>query len=283
MPRLLTPEQYHHILPLYAPLDYNLVIRSVVEGNTPGWVFTERVTQPGVALIWNRQDALLLAGDNQDMAALASLRNLLHNHILPEARARWIPELALFYTPGWEYMLPALLSGLSARPARRFSYRYPAGAPTDQLPPPPGFTLQPMDESLLATDLDYLAQARGWIDSFWHSPEDFQRGGFGYCAVSEQQRLVASWCLTVYTAGRTTGPGPACELGVATAPDYRGLGLASLTTAACLRHALESGYEVHWHCWADNQPSVAIAKKLGFHLAQEYFVYRLATGFQPGE
>lgn len=276
MLKRLNPAQYKRVLPLYAPLDFNLVIRSVAEGSTPAVVFADRPEQPGVALIWNRQDALLLAGSNQDMAALAGLRNLLHNHILPEARARRIPEMALHYTPGWEYMLPSLLEGAAARPAGRLSFRYPPGDPPELPAPPPGYSLHRLDRALLAAGMGNIDQVQGWVASFWPSVDDFQRNGFGYCAVADEPRAAASWCLTVYAAGQ------AVELGVATVPEYRERGLAGMVAAACIRHALERDREVHWHCWADNRPSAAVAERLGFRLEREYIAYRLATGPRGG-
>ena len=269
----LPPSSLPSLLPLYAPLDFNLVLRSMVTGSTPAWAFADREDLPHLALLWDRQDALLLAGDNQDLVAMAWLRNLLHNQILPEARARWIPELALFYTPAWEPMLPSLLNGLDARPAYRYSYRYPESARPKLPPLPDGYALRRIDAALLESERGNLEQVQGWIDSFWHSPADFLRAGYGFVVETiGAAPVIASWCLTVFAAA------DARELGLATIPEHRSRGLASQAAAACILHGQSLGQEIHWHCWTDNPASAVIAEKLGFQLEREYKVYRLKTG-----
>lgn len=272
MQKRLSPAQYASILPLFEALDFNLTIHSIVAGNTPAWVFMDRPASPHLALLWDRQDALFLGGDSQDMAALAALRNLLHNHILPDARARGIPEMTVHYTPGWEYLLPSLCTGLNARTALRYSYRYPHTNPP-LLPPvgvPPGFSVHRIDEQFLDRRLDHMDEIRGWIDSFWHSHTNFFEVGYGYCIATDSS--AAAWCLTVFAAGQ------ARELGVATLPEFRGQGLATLAASACIQHAATNNLDTHWHCWADNLPSVKLADKLGFQWHQTYSVYRLQTG-----
>lgn len=272
MLKQLTPSQYPLIAPLFAPLDFNLAIRSVIAGNTPGWVFADRPTAPGVSLIWNLADALLLAGPNQDVMTLAALRNLLHHHILPQARSRGIPELALFAAPVWESIAPKLLSGLDAAPAPRRSYRLEPGAAQDLPPLAPGFCIQPITADLLEGSAPGVKEVRGWVDSFWHTPQDFLDTGFGFCAVEVGSGEVASWCLTVYAAGEER------ELGVATAPRFRGRGLAAQAAAACTAHAAAKGIRLHWHCWTENRPSAAVAEKLGFQRDRDYTAFRILTG-----
>jgi len=272
MRKQLTPSQYAAVAPLFAELDFNLVIRSVIAGNTPGWVFADRAAAPGVALIWDRADALLLAGENQDVMALAALRNLLHHIILPEARARGIPDMVLFTTSLWQGMLPTLLAGLAADPAGRRSYRYISNTAPDIAPLAPGFCVQPISAALLESQAGGIAHVRGWIDSFWHTSQDFLRLGFGHCVSDQESGQIVSWCLTVFAAGSER------ELGLATLPEFRGRGLAAQAAAACITQALAENIHLHWHCWVDNLPSSAIAEKLGFQHERDYSVYRFRTG-----
>jgi RimJ/RimL family protein N-acetyltransferase len=266
----LTPDQYGAIMPLFNPLNFNLVIRSVVTGNTPAWVFASHPTAPRVALIWDRQDALLLGGDIHETAALPALRNIIHNQILPDARSRHIPEMAFFCTPGWEQHAALLFTGLNPSRAERTSYRYPQERVPISPPVPRGFTLHRIDDGLLASNLDHIWDVRGWIDSFWASEQAFLNTGFGYAAVTRD--TIASWCLTVFAAGS------ARELGVATLPDYRRRGLGTMVAEACIEHGLAHGFSIHWHCWSDNLPSAAAARRLGFEVERDYSVFRFNTG-----
>lgn len=269
----LDPSQYAAVLPLFKSLDFNLVIRSMVEGNTPAWIFADRPAAPRLGLMWDCDEMLFVAGEGQDIAALAAMRNVLHNQILPEAHTRAIPELALVSTPAWKDQLPLLLDGLNPRLARYLCYRLAAGARPPALQPPQGFALQRIDSALLDSALDHIRDLRGWVDSFWHTPQDFLRSGFGFCAI--QGETIAAWCLTVFAAGS------ARELGLITLPEYRGLGLATLTAAACVEHGLSQNLAVRWTCWAENAASARVAEKVGFTRDREYPAFCFQTGLEP--
>ena len=160
-----------------------------------------------------------------------------------------------------------MLPELSPQQAKRFSYRLD---PPDFIRPPEiagDFELVRIDNALLDSHLTHLQDMRGWIDSFWHTPQDFLHTGYGYCAITGD--AITAWCLTVFAAGS------ARELGLATVPAFRQRGLATQVAAASLEHGLAHNQILHWHCWADNRPSARIAEKLGFHIEREYTVYQL--------
>jgi RimJ/RimL family protein N-acetyltransferase len=100
---------------------------------------------------------------------------------------------------------------------------------------------------------------------------DFERGGFGYGAVTSQ--AIASWCLTVFAAG------DAYELGLATAPEHRGRGLATAVAAACISECLSRSATPHWQCEEANPASMRIAEKVGFgRRPLRYIAYQFTTG-----
>ena len=73
-------------MPLFKGLRYKLVVDSVLDGNTLGAVYAADSRRPSVALLWNRQDALLLAGDPNTGTFNAGLNRLLRERIVPAAR-----------------------------------------------------------------------------------------------------------------------------------------------------------------------------------------------------
>ena len=54
---LINPEVYNRVSPCIQELDYNLVIYSILDGNTPGWVFADDPKALRTVLLWNMQDA----------------------------------------------------------------------------------------------------------------------------------------------------------------------------------------------------------------------------------
>jgi RimJ/RimL family protein N-acetyltransferase len=124
-----------------------------------------------------------------------------------------------------------------------------------------------IDEALLAnTNLGNIRAVEGWVRSFWHSLRDFVGTGFGFCVVRDG--TILSWCLSVFVSDENF------EFGIATAPDHRRKGLATLAAAACVEHCVENHRIPHWHCWEDNVPSIKVAEKVGFENPTLYTVYR---------
>jgi RimJ/RimL family protein N-acetyltransferase len=269
----LDPKDYRRLRPLFARMRAHLVVDSMIEGNTPAWAFVDDPRAPRVGLMWDRQDGLLLAGDPDaaDDRRMSALRWMLGEEILPDARSRWIPALTLLVDRSeWSARFADLLPGREVRSIWRRAYRFLGNAPDLVAVLPSGYVLRRMNAALLEDDrLANAEEARGWVLSFWHSLADFERGGFGYGAVTSQ--AIASWCLTVFAAG------DAYELGLATAPEHRGRGLATAVAAACISECLSRGATPRWQCEEANPASMAVAEKVGFGRPVRYIAYQFAT------
>jgi RimJ/RimL family protein N-acetyltransferase len=247
----LDKSDYARVRPLFEGLRYNLVVDSVLDGNTPGWVYVDDVHRPQTAWMWNMMDA--------------ALARLIDERVLPNTV---IPMLSLHYFPDeWEAKMDVVLHGKGARKAWRRFYTF-GGLKADwRRAMPAACQMRRIDEELLESA--HLGNARdvaGWVRSFWASYRDFVERGFGFCLV--EGATIASWCLSVFASGTQV------ELGLTTVPDYRGRGYATLTAAACVEHCVEHGLTPHWHCWEDNAPSMRVAEKVGFERPERYAVYR---------
>ncbi len=265
----MSPSQYPNVRPLFARLQYTLAIDSIIAGNTRGEIYVDQASQPQSAVIWNKQDTLLVAGSASSPTVRYDLGDLLCTQIFPAARRRAIPELALLYTPMvWETHLTELLIDMNFKKAyRRFysAHKLKSNWRTRLLP---RYTLVPIDQELLENDeINGIDSVRGWILSFWETLERFNTTGFGYCTISQQQ--IASWCLTIYASGRQY------ELGAATADEYCNKGLGTVVAAACVAHCDTHDYTPHWHCWERDRAAIAVAQKVGFDRPLGYSVFQI--------
>lgn len=268
----LAPEQYPLVRPVFEALRYNIVVDSVIDGNTPGWVFADDAQRPTTAFIWDMQDAMLVAGDPADADLNRALAALIRNDIAPDARRRGIPFLSLHYDrPAWETAIEeTILAGWRPAKAARRYYTLEHLTWNWRIGMPPDTAMRPITAALLdGDDLANADQVRGWVLSFWPSLAAFEATGVGYCIVYGEA-TIASWCLSVFVSGRDY------ELGLATAPDYRGRNLAVRTAAACVETCLARGLAVHWHCLEENYPSQRVAEKVGFDETRAYEVYRFS-------
>ena len=264
----LEQREYRRLRPIFEGLRYNLVIDSVIDGNTPAWMYVDDVRHPRMAWIWNRQDAILLAGYAGDEALNRALAELIGGKVVSDARRRHIPQLSLHYFPeAWESKIDMILRDRHPEKAQRRFYTFDQLQVDWRKQIPAGCEMRRIDEALLeSTHLEHICAVVGWVRSFWASSREFAKTGFGFCLL--QGDTIVSLCLSVYVSGRHF------ELGLATAPDYRGQGFATLVAAACVEHCVKNDFTPHWHCWEENLPSVAVAEKVGFESPTPYWVYR---------
>jgi len=255
---MLVGQERERVLPLYAPIDYNLSIASIVSGNTRGWVYADDPTAPKAALLWSEVDAVLLAGDPHDPALRAEVGQIITRTLVPEIASRYIRDVMIYYTPeAWADYRDEILPGFNAQQVLHRNYRPGPLRLDPRANLPAGWSLEPISAALLARrELANIEEVEGWVLSFWRSIEEFERLGVGYALRAGE--AAASWCLSVYVAGNDY------ELGIATAPAYRNQGCATRVAAACLEQGYAQGRTPHWHCSDDNLPSAAVAEKVGF-------------------
>jgi len=265
----LSPSHYPNVHPLYARLQYNLAIDSIIAGNTRGEIYVDQDSQPQSAVMWNIQDMLLVAGSASSKSVRKEMGDLLRTQSFPTARRRTIPELTLLYTPMvWETHIFELLAGMNFKKVYRRFYTAHRLKPNWRARLLPGYTLARIDQKLLENDeLNGIDSIRGWILAFWETLHSFNTTGFGYCVINQQQ--IASWCLTVYASGRQY------ELRVMTTAEYRNQGLGTVVAAACLAHCDTHDYTPHWHCWERDRASIAVAQKVGFDRPMGYSVFKI--------
>ena len=262
----LTPGTELKVQPLFQELSFHVLIESVLQGHTVGRVFVNQPKEPTTALIWNTMDTLLLAGDRPDSFMKTRLNGLIRKKLLPMARARHVPFFNLYCGSAWRSEARDVLEGLPTEEVERKVYSA-RQTPPARIEIPEGWELQRITPELVdRQDLENANSLRGWIDSFWWTHGEFSERGIGYCVRDEAR--VLGWCLTVYV-----GP-DRVELGAATDERHRGMGIASMTALATVKHALRDGLTPIWQCHADNYASNRVAERLGLTLEHRYSGYR---------
>jgi RimJ/RimL family protein N-acetyltransferase len=272
----LQESEYERVRPVFAGLRYNLVIDSVIDGNTPAWVYADDLRNPRTAWMWNGQDAMLLGGSADNDGFNRALSELITTQVIPDAKRRYIPQLSLHYAPEmWEARIELILKGKAPEKASRRFYTLERLKVDWRARIPSGFEMVRMGQELLGNaPLENIQEVVGWVRSFWRSIPDFIETGFGFCLL--HGGTIVSWCLSVYVSGEHY------ELGLATTQPYRNQGFATLVAAACVEHCVGHRFTPHWHCWDDDIASRTVAEKVGFARPTEYTVYRFNLKEQTG-
>jgi RimJ/RimL family protein N-acetyltransferase len=254
------------VRPLFAELEaFNVCIGGVFEGWNPGAIFVDDADAPRTAFMYTPEGTHLAgAVDNPTFrdAFPAFVTRTLFDAF--DWRA-----LYLILTPEWDAAaLDYVGRDLLTDDRRYYECRDLAYDWRTNLPE--GFTVQRIDADLLARAAampedapSCWAHIRRWVCNGWRSPDRFLRDGFGF--VTLHDGAIVSWSLC---DGRSADR---CEIGIQTMPEYRRRGLAAVTAAATVEHALNTGFTVvGWHCDDNNIGSYRTAEKVGFTLQRRY-------------
>ena len=155
---------------------------------------------------------------------------------------------------GFEPLLRAAVRELHEWPRMIFTLEVPGDPPPGRPGADQVRRLGPGDAGSLAG----LGSETDWIASTWGGPEGLAASGTGWGAFSAR-RLVAVSCPFFVGAAYE-------DLGVATEPGFRGLGLSTACAAAVCQDVRGRGRVPSWTTSPDNTASLRVAAKLGFRL-----------------
>jgi GNAT superfamily N-acetyltransferase len=259
----LDKADYEKPRPLLRPLEYHLSSAAVLDGNSPGRVFVDDPADPRAAFIFS-PEGCYLAGTPDDDAFNRALNEAIYvGKAFDEAHALFF----VCHPERWQERLRDILDPRLPIVMPRHHYVCRELKTDWRVDVPDGFTVHLIDESLLnRPGLGIPDHVTGWMKNNWGSIAEFLQRGFGCVTVHADEAV--SWSLADCVSG------DACEIGIRTLPAYRRRGLATITAAAAVEHALSNGFStVGWHCPEDNLGSIGTAEKVGFRKERDYTMY----------
>lgn len=263
----LTPAEYHRAEPLFQALDHHLAVRAIIGGSAEATLYADNRADPRVVLACKKQ-RLYLAGSNRNFDFNEAMRHLLRKRIKRRVRKAGGKIFVVYYAPSsWEETLGGIMGGMRHLKVRRqyYSFRELRAGWRSMLPG--DVSLRMVDEELLESshlkNLDALAAE---MCSERASVADFLEKSFGVCLMRGDELL--GWCLSEYNSSER------CEIGIEVLEPYRRRGLGTIAASALIEHALSLGIsQIGWHCYANNEASVATALRVGMKKEAEYPVF----------
>ncbi len=260
----LNRTDYEKVIPLFKGPHLNLVVTSVVEGNSHGEMWVDDVASPQTVFMWDRRYCYYLAGHAHDEEFNKNVEKILTEEIIPEAVRHDYSVFKAYYTSNeWERIIEDIFK--ERCPLKRARQFYTFKKVKNSWKIPPGCSVVQIDGDLLESTLKNVEEVTGEIESMWNSVSDFLKKGVGFCLVCGSE--IVSWCTGEYfSKGR-------CGIGIETVEEYQRRGFATLTAAAFVDYCVSKNIAPHWDCFGNNAPSIRVAEKVGFEKVMEYTVY----------
>ena len=262
----LDEANYANARPLFQSLGFHLNSHAVLDGTSWGSCWVDDANGPKSAFL-SSPESTYLAGDPDNVAFNASLNEALMNRTLLGQDATVFSIVAS--SQDWFGALKRISQPRTPIAVDRRHYVCTKTKLDWRSHVPEGFSVVPIDHALLnRDDVDVPKHVHSWMKFNWESVPLFLEKAFG--RVTLHDKKVVSWSLADCVTADS------CEIGIHTADDYRRQGLATLTVAATVEHALSHGFRmVGWHCDEDNLGSSGTAEKVGFTRERDYKMHYL--------
>ncbi|MHA2248438.1 MAG: GNAT family N-acetyltransferase [Candidatus Hodarchaeales archaeon] len=233
----------------------NILAQNLAWSNVRG--FVDNLKNPDVVMFLCQQGACFLAGNNK----AENLKEFLVK--IPEKAYIYVPSLEWESSlkPQWTYFGYIPRTELSAKSLSLQSIRELLNSL------PKGFQMKRVDieaakQILNQNFSNHLVE----LVNYFGSPEKFVEEGVGFC-IQENETI---FCIVMGFMASVPIT-QSVELDIATHPDYRGRGFATLVSAKLIEYFLKKGIEPHWD--AANPLSVKLAQKLGYTDPEPYKCY----------
>jgi ribosomal protein S18 acetylase RimI-like enzyme len=263
---------------------------SVIDGNTPGWVFVDSVENPSAALVWAKGlEGFHFCGDPHSDIFRHDIDGFVGGCLAKRLMEKGLDCFEVSGDPGWETIIPHLFPTREVRRDKQCVYL--SGKGNWRVPPvnpvPNGFFLVSLQDVLRHPENPFLSPlgssegsdstvqiptgfenhelACGMIERNWGTESNFAKKAVGFC-ITTKTSIVSIACSSC-EAGATHA------IEIETDEAYRRRGLAEIVAQALLNAHANLGVLSHWDCMEDNHASARLAEKLGLVKAYEYDLF----------
>lgn len=257
----LSPEEHHIAATLFSHFPYHTVIKTILNGSSPGHVYVNDAANPTLAVAQFKHHTFL-GGDPAEVHR-HQLLDFFSNVVVTNCKNFDIPLFRLLIpSPAWRVVLEELFRPLTPVYMDYQCYQKTIRKPDSEYLIHEGFFLQKITSELLSKDFAGKEDLLEEMCSERESLDAFLENSFGIAAFYKNQ--LAGWCLSEYNHENC------CEVGIATMPPYQKKGLAKAMIVLFCNFAIENGYEtILWHCDKSNLPSSRTALSAGFTLVED--------------
>ncbi|MGD2247951.1 MAG: GNAT family N-acetyltransferase [Candidatus Methanofastidiosia archaeon] len=250
--------QFSCITPLLKGAAY-LSLPAIIHSTSQGRIWVDNPSNPDIALVWDSVNGFLFILKKSIAYCNNSKINVfLKDTLIPLAKKSGYDKICVFLLyDQTNTQLNELFTGFSFNTGLIDHFQLRNNVNELPITIPSTFNLVKIDDKLLNKNIVNIKEIKRCITACWPDVTEYFEEGVGYVLLKGDTAV--SWCSTDYVVLN------ACDIYVETFNGYKQKGFGTAVSLQCVKECLEKGYEVNWHCWHDNQGSIRIAEKIGFH------------------
>ncbi|SER75678.1 GNAT acetyltransferase [Gracilibacillus ureilyticus] len=240
---------------------------SVINQTNPGRVFVDDNTNPTSGMVWlGNNDGFIFFGNPHNEKFNQYIDPFIDQFLVEEAKKVDLDYMeAIGNSKDWNTTLEKVFKkrnhgNWNQRVYTLKNYEYlDKTEPNIELE----YKIQKLDNRILTSvDLTNLDTLKENILESWSTIDDFCSKGIGFCIIVDNE--IASYCYSNFVAGSVH-----C-IAIETMEKYQGNKLAQKVAHTFVKECFIHKKLPYWDCMEDNDPSVAVAERLGF---KSYFRY----------
>lgn len=244
---------------------------AVVDNINPGRIFVDDVNDPTSGVIWlGNNDGFIFFGNEQNEEFNNELNHFINNVIIPEAKKvqlKWFEGIGNHER--WNKVIEKAFEHRKLGKWNQRVYSIKQGDYKDSYEPDIGqeYKVVKICDSFFDgnSSIKNIGFLQSKISEFWSSSEGFLRNGIGYCVLNDNE--IVSVCFSGFVAGNIH-----C-IDIETLKGHQGKKLAQKIAYSFVKDCLKNNMVPYWDCMEMNQPSVAVAEKIGLRNVFNYVGY----------
>jgi GNAT superfamily N-acetyltransferase len=243
----------------------HLFVRAVLEGTVDGEVWVDVWPEPRAFYVRHPYGMSLAFGDPDAFTRWTAFWNFLRDFGRNKAKDEWLQAWPPAVADAIDAFAKLAPEGRMERQVR-VNFSFDPARFADYQPEAAGSSA---GATILRTGVFEYEGLEGIVHPrcFWRDREAFLRDGVGFSLVCEGKVAATAFSAFIH--------GTQLEIGIETAPDFRGRGCAALVCRRLIDYCLKRELEPVWSCRLSNLASMRLAQRIGFEPIRELPYFRL--------
>lgn len=260
----------YHLLRSLSNQRENAIFISVIENNTPGFIYVDNLAEPNIALIWAEGiDGFYLIGKKNCVVDIDEFNYFIDHSIKSRLLRKNINYIEINSdNDQLDLLIEDAFSYRKLNKDYQLVYTHESTLIGDSSEF--NFNKEHKVNSLAnvifgynnITNIDFAINR---VKKFWGTLDAYKTNGIGYCAVRNNK--VIGICFSGFVAGKSH------SIEIEVLSGYRKLCIGKKLTLSFIQEAKSKNLLPYWDCMQDNMASIALAESTGFTKKYEYPLY----------